>query len=179
MLLPDLPDKRDGWRWGTVTQVGPVRVRLDGDSAPLLLDVDVIGGDVLVGARVYCHLSGQRGSRVTAIPKDPRARAVGSFTASSGWGLFQGAVTREWTRVTLACRFDRLSGSATGAATFATVADGFRPPFTVFGGAAVFVSAWTPAAAYLDPAGALTVSAPGLTYTAAAVSLTFDQSQTA
>lgn len=59
VLLPDLPANRDGWRWGTVTQVNPVRVRLDGDAAPLLVTPDVLG-IVGPGDRVWCHLVGHR-----------------------------------------------------------------------------------------------------------------------
>lgn len=93
MLLPDLPADQDGWRWGTVTQTGPVRVRLDGDAAPLLITPDVLGS-VTVGQRVYCHRNGRR---LVVIPDTSGAWAAYTPTLS-GVTLGNGTLTGRWTR---------------------------------------------------------------------------------
>lgn len=41
-------------RWGTVTAVGPLRVRLDGDADPLPFTPQNAAGALTVGARVWC-----------------------------------------------------------------------------------------------------------------------------
>lgn len=48
------------FRWATVTQTGPLRVRLDGDSDPLPFTPDNLVGPVPVGTRVWCELFGRR-----------------------------------------------------------------------------------------------------------------------
>ena len=93
MLLPEAPEKREGWRWGTVTQVGPVQVRLDGDTAPLLVVPDVLGS-VSVGQRVYCH---RNGHRLVVIPDTSGAWAAYTPTLS-GITLGNGALTARWSR---------------------------------------------------------------------------------
>ena len=47
------------WKWGTVTAVSPLRVRLDGDDAPLDLTPDALAV-VAVADRVFCLLTGAR-----------------------------------------------------------------------------------------------------------------------
>ena len=100
MLLPEAPEKREGWRWGTVTQVGPVQVRLDGDTAPLLVVPDVLGS-VSVGQRVYCHLRPaappSSACRIVAIPDTSGAWAAYTPTLS-GITLGNGALTARWSR---------------------------------------------------------------------------------
>lgn len=59
-LLPEPTPARESWRWATVTQASPLRVRLDGDAAPLDLTPDSLTTGLLVGDRVYCHLAGGR-----------------------------------------------------------------------------------------------------------------------
>lgn len=50
----------DRWVWGTVTDDDPLRVRLDGDTAPLDLTPDAMAGPLAIGDRVYCHMAGRR-----------------------------------------------------------------------------------------------------------------------
>lgn len=47
------------WKWGTVTATGPLRVRVDGDDAPLDVTPDALAV-VAVGDRVFCLLTGRR-----------------------------------------------------------------------------------------------------------------------
>ena len=101
MLIPEAPEKREGWRWGTVTQVGPVQVRLDGDTAPLLVVPDVLGS-ASVGQRVYCHLRPaappSSACRIVAIPDTSGAWAAYTPTLS-GITLGNGAMTARWARL--------------------------------------------------------------------------------
>jgi hypothetical protein len=54
----DIPSR---FEWATVTQVSPLRVRLDGDTAQLPLTPELVAaGGVEVGTRVWCHLYGRR-----------------------------------------------------------------------------------------------------------------------
>ncbi|MGV4328827.1 phage tail protein [Trueperella pyogenes] len=57
--LINKPQESDAWRWGNVVGVGPVRVRLDGDSEPLGVTPDVLCG-VQVGDRVRVQISNRR-----------------------------------------------------------------------------------------------------------------------
>jgi hypothetical protein len=69
-LLPGPEPVRDSWRWATVTQASPLRVRLDGDADPLDLTPDTLTTDLLVADRVYCHLAG---GRVVVFGRSARA----------------------------------------------------------------------------------------------------------
>ena len=59
VLLPGPDEPGDSWRWATVTQVTPLRVRLDGDMAPLNVTPDTLTA-VTVADRVWCQLTGRR-----------------------------------------------------------------------------------------------------------------------
>lgn len=49
------------FRWATVTQVSPLRIRLDGDTTELPLTPDNLSeGSLAVGVRVWAHLFGRR-----------------------------------------------------------------------------------------------------------------------
>lgn len=48
------------FKWGTITGVNPIRVKLDGDSAALALIPDSINGEYLTGDRVRVELSKNR-----------------------------------------------------------------------------------------------------------------------
>lgn len=50
---------RAWFRWGTVTAVGPLRVRLDGEVDPLDMTPDSLAV-VAVGDRVWCQIADRR-----------------------------------------------------------------------------------------------------------------------
>lgn len=54
--LPAPPEAR--WAWATVTQSSPLRVKIDGDSAPQSITPADLGGAITrpVGQRVYCQI---------------------------------------------------------------------------------------------------------------------------
>lgn len=57
VLLPGPERPRDSWRWATVTQVSPLRVRLDGDDAALPVTPDsLLVTPPYVGQRVRVHV---------------------------------------------------------------------------------------------------------------------------
>ncbi|WP_136191974.1 hypothetical protein [Actinomyces procaprae] len=53
-------DRAPSYRWGTVTSASPLRVRLDGDSAPLGASPVSLVAAPAVGARVLVLLHGRR-----------------------------------------------------------------------------------------------------------------------
>ena len=59
VLLPGPTAAGGSWRWATVTQVSPLRVRLDGDTDPLPVTPDTLTA-VTVADRVWCQLTGRR-----------------------------------------------------------------------------------------------------------------------
>jgi len=61
LLLPqDTPGESSSWRWGTVTQLSPLRVRLDGDSSALSVTPDLLTSRVAGGSRVLVQIVGRR-----------------------------------------------------------------------------------------------------------------------
>lgn len=55
LLLPE-ESAGSSWRWGTVTQVSPLRVKLDGDSAALAVTPDSLVPISATNGRVWCQL---------------------------------------------------------------------------------------------------------------------------
>ena len=84
-LLATTGGNRDVWRWATVTATDPLRIRLDGDSKPLLTTPDTLTA-VTTGDRVRVHvyhhrvtimgIAGGEGAGLAAYP-------VGSYYWSS------------------------------------------------------------------------------------------------
>lgn len=60
LLLPGPEGNTDRWRWGTVTQAAPLRLRLDGDDVALDLTPDDLTGGAAVGRRVRVLITGRR-----------------------------------------------------------------------------------------------------------------------
>lgn len=59
VLLPGPAPSRDSWRWATVTQVSPLRIRLDGEATPLDITPDTLVA-VTLADRVWCQLVDRR-----------------------------------------------------------------------------------------------------------------------
>lgn len=59
VLLPPEPGPGDKFLWGTVTSMGPLRVQLDGETAPIPITPELCC-DVWVGARVWCQLNNRQ-----------------------------------------------------------------------------------------------------------------------
>jgi hypothetical protein len=60
LLIPTQERSTDSWLWATVTQVGPLRVRLDGDETSLPITPENLAYGLEVGMRVWVQLSGRR-----------------------------------------------------------------------------------------------------------------------
>lgn len=75
-LLNEDRDLGDLWRWATVTELGPLRIRLDNDEEPLegspttLVDPQTLE----IGSRVYVQL---RGSKSASEQVGRRALVIG------------------------------------------------------------------------------------------------------
>lgn len=78
LLIPQ-PSKTtdDSWRWGSVTGVGPLRIKLDGDSSPLPYSPDSLASGLVVGDRVWVQ---NKYSRLIVI-----GRSNASGHTDSGW----------------------------------------------------------------------------------------------
>lgn len=58
---PTAPTQADNvYRWGTVTAVSPLQVKLDGDAAPLASRPDTLVDRLTVGQRVWCQIYRRR-----------------------------------------------------------------------------------------------------------------------
>lgn len=58
---PAAPTQADNvYRWGTVTAVSPLQVRLDGDAVPLASRPDSLVDRLTVGQRVWCQIYRRR-----------------------------------------------------------------------------------------------------------------------
>jgi len=60
VLLPQPTPDNESWHWATVASTDPLRVQLDGDSAPLLATPENLAGGLLVGDRVWVQRYGRR-----------------------------------------------------------------------------------------------------------------------
>lgn len=136
------------FRWGTVTGVDPLRVRLDGDSVPLPFTPQSLA-NVLFGDRVRCEISGGRvivhGRAGGSGPIGEHLHgewALGSLP--SGCVLADGAVLAVAAFPRLAAHYAATYGAANfhggnGSTTFA-VPDTRERTYVNQGGADVFAS---------------------------------------
>ena len=60
LLIPNGPKDTDYWTWATITTIGPLRVRLDGDDSPLDVTPECLLSDPQPGQRVYVQRMGRR-----------------------------------------------------------------------------------------------------------------------
>ena len=60
LLLPRGVVNPDRWTWATVTQAAPLRIRIDGDTAPLDLTPELLFRGATVGQRVWVQFNGRR-----------------------------------------------------------------------------------------------------------------------
>ena len=83
-LLPE-PAHADSWRWGAVTGINPVKVLLDGDTAPLLESPDTLT-PVVVGDRVRVHICNRRATIIGVAGGAPENSLwiAGRWYAASG-----------------------------------------------------------------------------------------------
>lgn len=74
-LLPGELAPGDGWWWGTVDSLAPLRVRRDGEDDPLPITPDAMTDGLQVDDRVRCHRSGSalviqgRSTRAGLVPE--------------------------------------------------------------------------------------------------------------
>jgi len=102
ILLPGPTEPGDSWRWATVTQVSPLRVRLDGEATALDTTPDALT-PVRIGQRVWCQFAGRR---AVVIGSSAGLDAVGL------WTDYTPVLTAVTTNPTLGT-----GGSATGRST--------------------------------------------------------------
>lgn len=82
-------------RWGTVTAVGPLRVRLDGDSTALPVTPSSMVGGLRTGDRVWCVLSGLQ----LIILGVHGGQAVPPTVAGSLWSTATTLPDGAWTQI--------------------------------------------------------------------------------
>lgn len=115
----------DDFIWATVTAVGPLRIQLDGDTAPLPITPDSLidPRDLQVGERVRCERSRRRvvihgraggGERVPAGCIMHTAAAV----APNGWLLCNGSNVSRSTYADLFAAIGTTFGAGNGTTTF-------------------------------------------------------------
>jgi hypothetical protein len=110
IFAPGLPETLvspdNTYRWATVTQLSPLRVRLDGDTVELPTTPESIAGALLVGTRVWVQLFGRRvlilgSASAVGIPW-AQANGLTSFTPVTAPGGVSVAVTFPAGRFTVA-----------------------------------------------------------------------------
>lgn len=106
-IMGVLGGKKESWRWGTVMAVNPVRVRLDGDSEPLLdtpgclvpvtvgdrVRVQVTSEGVTVFGKLYAGTQGHPGEIVingTAYPTSGVVDSPGWTVARTDGNIYTG-----------------------------------------------------------------------------------------
>ena len=129
-LLPQPPEDRGSWRWATVTQVDPLRVRLDGDSTALDLTPETLVVGLQVGWRVWCQIHGQR---VVVHGAPASAVDTGWLSLTLNAGLETKSGTARYRRIGNRVQCGGLVGPTSGSLNATTDTDlctlpvGFRP----------------------------------------------------
>lgn len=106
-------------RWGTVNQVSPLQVTLDGDAAALPFPPQSAVQGLAIGARVVCV---EQNRRVVAIASSSEAiglvNAFAGTTAPGGWLLCDGAEVSRTTYSALFTVIGTAYGAGNGTSTF-------------------------------------------------------------
>lgn len=99
ILLPVAPAEQTVKpRWGTITQLSPLRVKLDGDDTALPVTPSTLVRGLVVGSRVWCALVGRQLVIVGSYGGDPVPPPV----RASLWGSTTGLAYGVWTRLDFA-----------------------------------------------------------------------------
>ncbi len=85
MLIPQEPQAQDSWTWATVTAIGPLKIRLDGETAPLAGTPETLMKDLAVNDRVWVQLYGRR---AIIHGGSSRSGAGSIFGGDTGWHHF-------------------------------------------------------------------------------------------
>jgi hypothetical protein len=82
MLIPQEPQAQDSWTWATVTSIGPLKIRLDGEAAELAGTPETLMKGLAVGDRVWVQLYGRR---AIIHGGSSRTGAGSIFGGDTGW----------------------------------------------------------------------------------------------
>lgn len=122
VLLPGPTEPTDSWRWATVTQASPLRIRLDGEDTPLGVTPDALVGGVVVGRRVWVQITGRQivVHGVTGGPEAPGTlRPQAGATVPPTWALCNGAaISRTGVYAALFAEIGTTWGAGNGSTTF-------------------------------------------------------------
>ena len=95
-LLSSNSSEDDSWRWATITSLDPLRIKLDGDSEPLLSTPYAIT-PVRVGDRVLVHIYHRRATIIGVAggyqPNPPQPPPDNSIWVSGTWYRASGIQT--------------------------------------------------------------------------------------
>lgn len=150
LLIPKVAEPTDRFAWATITDVDPLRIRLDGELAPLDITPDSLidVGWADVDRRVWVQISGRRvvilgqsGKPALEIPEIPepeipdeiiRHYGTGEMTTvGSPFSIDMAQLTRMSGLVTLTCRVARSTGFNGSFTKVGNIPAGYRPPATV------------------------------------------------
>lgn len=134
LLTPDPTPDSDRTRWATVTAIGPLRIRLDGETSQLPFTPTTLLNDLIVGDRVLVLLMTspdrlRRSSRIIVVGKGqttttllmPPIGVVWDFagsTAPAGWAICDGAALNRTTEAPLFAVIGTTYGAGNGSTTF-------------------------------------------------------------
>ena len=130
LFLPDRKPSTETWFWGTVTSVGPLLVRPDGETLALPVSPESLVDDIQVGDRVRCHLY------KTQLVLAGKARSASEWTAlplSNLWVPYPGFSTPLYKKENGIVYIKGLvkDGTITLNTTIATLPVGHRPSETM------------------------------------------------
>jgi microcystin-dependent protein len=133
-LQPDPAPDSDRSRWATVTGIGPIRIKLDGESTPLPFTPTTLLNDLIVGDRVLVMLMTspdrlRRARRVVILGKGqltttlilPPIGVVWDYagaTAPTGWAICDGSALSRTTEAPLFAVLGTTYGVGDGSTTF-------------------------------------------------------------
>ncbi len=121
----------DSWLWGTVTSVTPLLVKLDGETQPLPIPLELLTS-VKIGDRVRVHLHQRRALIIgkTPPPDDPTIGVWNDLPLSSPWGGVSGRAKAGYlkTRDGLVMLRGAVNGGAVNS-IIGTLPAGYRPPY--------------------------------------------------
>lgn len=127
LLIPDRKPDAETWLWGTVTAIGPLLVRLDGEALALPVSPETLVDDIQVGDRVRCHIYK---TQLVVMGKARSASDWAALPLSNSWVAYGGGFGTPLYKKENGIVYVKglvKSGTTTVNTTIGTLPEGHRP----------------------------------------------------